>query len=152
LAYSLFRGYSSALVTDVQFVSASSQLEPTAYTDLEQILVINSSNGTSHIYNLKRPKKVNETPISKKLQNGGNDSKVIPLMPKSRFKYKSLIKTGALKVVSMVGCVQPGQYRILTYTSKNEFFVIDVSKGSLLKKGGPKQQLIDPSNTSRLLN
>lgn len=60
-------------------------------------------------------------------------------MPKSRFKYKSVIKTGALKIVSMVNCVVPGQYRIMTYTSKNEFFVIDVSKG--LKKGIPKATL-----------
>ena len=85
---------------------------------------------------MKRPKKANEIPISKKLQGGINESKVIPLMPKSRFKYKSVIKTGALKIVSMVGCVSEGQYRILTYTSKNEFFVIDVSKGG--KRGAPK--------------
>ena len=85
---------------------------------------------------MKRPKILNETPISKKLTE---PTKVIPLMPKSRFKYKSVIKTGALKIVSMVGCVQPGQYRILTFTSKNEFFVIDVSKA--MKKG--RQQMID---------
>lgn len=109
-----------------------------AYPDYEQILIINSSNGTSHIYNLKRPKKANETPISKKIQ-GAAECKVIPLMPKSRFKYKSVIKTGALKIVSTVNCFVPGQYRILTYTSKNEFFVIDVSKG--MKKGLSKALL-----------
>jgi hypothetical protein len=38
-----------------------------AYSDKEQILVINSSNGTSHIYSLKKPKKVNETPIQKRV-------------------------------------------------------------------------------------
>jgi hypothetical protein len=50
------------------------------------------------------------------------------LMPKCRFKYKSVIKSGALKrIVSRVIAVEKG-YRIMTYTSKNEFFVIDVSK------------------------
>ncbi len=120
-------------------MSTSSSPDGGAYPDYEQILIINSSNGTSHIYNLKRPKKANETPISKKIQQTPTESKVIPLMPKSRFKYKSVIKTGALKIVSMVNCVIPGQYRIMTYTSKNEFFVIDVSKG--LKKGVPKALL-----------
>lgn len=119
-------------------MSTTTSPEGAAYPDHEQILVINSSNGTSHIYNLKRPKKVNETPISKKTQASA-ECKVIPLMPKSRFKYKSVIKTGGLKIVSMVTCVVPGQYRILTYTSKNEFFVIDVSKG--FKKGIPKALL-----------
>ncbi len=58
LTYSLFRGYTSAFVTDVQFASESENC-----TDKEQILIINSSNGTSHIYNLKKPEKVNENPI-----------------------------------------------------------------------------------------
>jgi len=67
------------------------------YSDLEQILVINSSNGTSHIYSLKRPKKVNENPILKRThRNTAQDyyekDKVIMLSPKTRFKYKSLIK------------------------------------------------------------
>jgi hypothetical protein len=117
---------------------SSSSPDGGAYPDYEQILIINSSNGTSHIYNLKRPKKANETPISKKIQ-GATECKVIPLMPKSRFKYKSVIKTGPLKIVSTVNCVVLGQYRILTYTSKNEFFVIDVSKGQ--KKGLSKALL-----------
>jgi hypothetical protein len=67
-------------------------------------------------------------------------------MPKTRFKYKSLIKTGNLKVVSLVAqsslnhlsqfetSKKTMAYRILTYTSKNEFFVIDVFKRP--KKGG----------------
>jgi hypothetical protein len=74
-------------------------------TDYEQILVINSSNGTSHVYKLKKPKKYNKTAISKRLGNQSNADlhhKVITLVPKTRFKYKSMIKTGAMKIVSMV--------------------------------------------------
>lgn len=65
LVYSLFRGYTSTLVTDVQFVTIPPGLQGPSYSDREQILIINSSNGTSHVYSLKKPKKVNELPISK---------------------------------------------------------------------------------------
>ena len=49
LQYYLFRGYTAAQVTDVQFVAQSN-----TQTDLEQIVVVNTSNGTSHIYNLSK--------------------------------------------------------------------------------------------------
>jgi len=50
---------------------------------------------------LKKPKKINETPIGKKVND--QKEKVIALMPKCRFKYKSVIKSGALKrIVSRV--------------------------------------------------
>jgi hypothetical protein len=62
LVYSLFRGYTSALVTDIQFVTVPPGIPNPANSDKEQILIINSSNGTSHIYSLKKPKKVIETP------------------------------------------------------------------------------------------
>lgn len=42
-------------------------------------------------------------------------------------------------------------YRILTYTSKNEFFVIDVSKRNK-KKGGPNNGQIASQNSSRMLS
>jgi hypothetical protein len=44
-------------------------MQSPSYSDREQILIINSSNGTSHLYSLKKPKKVNELPISKKISN-----------------------------------------------------------------------------------
>lgn len=49
LQYYLFRGYTTAQVTDVQFVSISN-----CNSDLEQLIVINTSNSTSHIYNLNK--------------------------------------------------------------------------------------------------
>jgi len=49
LQYYLFRGYTMARVTDISFVGDSN-----CSNDLEQILVINTSNGTSHIYNLNK--------------------------------------------------------------------------------------------------
>lgn len=73
-------------------MSASSSEIGGVYSDKEQILVINSSNGTSHIYNLKKPKKSNEVPISKLATHGkDNQQRVIMLMPKTRFKYKSVM-------------------------------------------------------------
>ena len=60
LQYSLFRGKTIAKVTDVQFVSVSN-----CSSDLEQILVINSSNGTSHIFNLSKNQRQNHNPIIK---------------------------------------------------------------------------------------
>lgn len=97
--------------------------------------MINSSNGTSHIYDLKKPKKINETHIHK--LNQKSEQKIVSLVPKTRFKYKSMMKQGELKIVSIVNrkdCIktQSGKegyvYRVLTYTSKNEFFVIDIKK------------------------
>lgn len=49
LQYYLYRGITSAIVTDVQFVGASN-----VQSDLEQLIVINTSIGTSHIYNLNK--------------------------------------------------------------------------------------------------
>ena len=60
LQYHLFRGYTMARVTDIQFVSDSN-----CSSDLEQILVINTSNGTSHIYNLNKQNQLNQRPIIK---------------------------------------------------------------------------------------
>lgn len=48
------------MVSDIQFVNSTKE-----YTDREQIIIINSSNGTSHVFDLKKEKKVQETPISK---------------------------------------------------------------------------------------
>lgn len=109
LTYSLFRGYTSAQVTDIQFVSGAHSGIPNGvgrYTDHEQILIINSSNGTSHVYSLKKPKKTNDTPIFKRnarLQDMGDNVhfKIINLQPKTRFKYKQMIQQGELKVVSL---------------------------------------------------
>ena len=74
------------------------------FPDKEQILIINSSNGTSHVYSLKKTAKLNETPVQKTAVGNEeqNLAKVCNLVPKSRFKYKSLIKQGELKIVSMV--------------------------------------------------
>ena len=47
LRYSLFRGNTPAKVSDVQFVSNAN-----CQSDLEQLLVLNTSNGTSHVFNL----------------------------------------------------------------------------------------------------
>jgi hypothetical protein len=77
--------------------------------------------------------------------------KVIMLTPQTRFKYKSLIQQGALKIVSLVkqaplistsssssasssSAHTSLGYRILTYTSKNEFYVIDLTKDLSRKK------------------
>ncbi|CDW73531.1 UNKNOWN [Stylonychia lemnae] len=133
LVYSLFRGYTSAMVTDVQFVNLSLN-----FSDLEQILIINSSNGTSHIYHLNNPSQVNETPIQKKIQDDKNHNNIIQLIPVSRFKYKSLIKQGEIRIVSLISQRQNQEsnnhksseskdlnFRILTFTSKNEFYVIN---------------------------
>jgi len=60
LQYSLFRGYTAAVVTDVQFLKNSN-----VYSDKEQLLVINSSNGTSHVFNLRKNYTMNEIPIQK---------------------------------------------------------------------------------------
>lgn len=60
LQYYLYRGITSANVTDVQFVSSSNK-----NSDLEQLIVINTSNGTSHIYNLAKYQSQNTSPIIK---------------------------------------------------------------------------------------
>lgn len=95
--------------------------------------MINSSNGTSHIFNLRVPSKLNETPILKGVQEDIYHSKVHMLQPKNRFKYKSLIQQGEMRVVSLVAKLNSfqnegslGNYRVLAYTSKNEFYVIDL--------------------------
>jgi len=59
---------------------------------------------------------------------------VINLVAKTRFKYKSVIKQGVLRLVSLVSQKEPNKdqskpgYRVLTYTSKNELYVIDIGK------------------------
>ena len=58
LQYYLFRGYTSAMVTDVQFVSVSN-----VHQDLEQLIVINTSNNTSHIFNLNKAQEQNSSPV-----------------------------------------------------------------------------------------
>jgi len=45
LSYTLFRGYTSAVVTDIAFIQLGAE-------EGEQILLINSSNGTSHAFYL----------------------------------------------------------------------------------------------------
>lgn len=51
-------------------------------------------------------------------------------------------------VVNALGT--PG-YRILTYTSKNEFFVIDVSKNKQIR-AAPTQSKLNHSSASRILS
>jgi len=107
------------------------------FTDRDQILIINSSNGTSHIFELKKPSKVNETPITKSHhQDDPKHKKIYHLTAKTRFKYKSLISQGEIKVYSLISqqdsCSPDSEgalcHRVLTYTSKNEFYVIDIKK------------------------
>jgi hypothetical protein len=59
----LFRGYTPARVTDIQFVTHSN-----TYRDLEQLLVINTSHGTSHLYNLNQAQSINLEPVIKNEQ------------------------------------------------------------------------------------
>jgi hypothetical protein len=72
--------------------------------------------------------------------------RVYNIAAKTRFKYKSMIKQGEMIIVSQIyqnesnsksdhqsngnnlGSNNNG-YRLLTYTSKNEFYVINVQKG-----------------------
>ena len=55
------------------------------------------------------------------------------LQAKSRFKYKSIIQQGEMRVVSLISKKHGyheqgvlGNYRTLAYTSKNELYVIDI--------------------------
>lgn len=74
LQYYLFRGYTSAQVTDVQFVSAQN-----CSSDLEQTIIINTSNSTSHVYNLNKNQGQNKSPVIKSADydsGGYNDTKL----------------------------------------------------------------------------
>ena len=94
----MFRGYTAAVVTDVQFMKNTNN-----YSDREQVLIINSSNGTSHIFNLSKQSHLNEVPVQR---TQGDESlyssfnKVYNLVAKTRFKYKSIIKQGEMRIVS----------------------------------------------------
>lgn len=80
--------------------------------------------------------------------------KVYTLVPMNRFKYKSMIKQGELKIVSMVTQFEINSerqqknkygYKILAYTSKNEFYVIELDKS---KKQQVQSSFIDDEGIS----
>lgn len=185
LQYYLYRGITSAIVTDVEFVSTSN-----VQTDLEQLIVINTSIGTSHIYNLNKYQNQNRSPVIKSADyecGGINSTKALffeqqlqqmnvkNVEAEIRFRYneaaeqsqqvsqsqnessaalfteqmdnstgistlinKAAAGAGILAQTPHYNCIvsslrqewdpqlQAFQYQLQTYTSKNEYFIIDI--------------------------
>ncbi len=96
LVYSIFRGYTSAKVSDVSFSLC------------ENWLIVNSAKGTSHIYRLDANLKHVDGPIANNTADfsyAGYESfnnRVINLSAFSRFKYSSFIGTEDVSPVTSI--------------------------------------------------